>query len=239
MSPTPTTATTAPPGGLPLTSGQAERLAVARFRNYSAGTMPVSISIPGATPALVDALVDFRKHVGFGSLTVSPAGGRAETIRIAWSFDKVAYATPLVTDTSQWQTRPMGDQPILDTPLLIVLNLAADRPDNAQLLQQSSARWLGSGTEGGVAVDVLTGPAPAAPSQTSTPATTTAAATTSARTRYYVDASGQLLRFDIASGSGQSTVLRFPALPASNSATAGPSGPAIPEAIERLVAPAG
>jgi hypothetical protein len=81
-----------------------------------------------------------------------------------------------------------------DTVLGLLLHLGQDRPDNAQLLQQSDAQWLRADAVGGTPVDVIRGPSSAAASATASPKPSGAASTTCVV--YWIDSRGRLLRLD-------------------------------------------
>ncbi|MFI0814921.1 hypothetical protein ACH4TX_05645 [Streptomyces sp. NPDC021098] len=79
----------------------------------------------------------------------------------------------------------------IDTTLLLLLNLAADRPDNARLLLRSGARRLGREKVAGVPVTVFAGPSATKPQATAPKAARLAPG----RTRYWIAADGRLRRF--------------------------------------------
>ena len=82
--------------------------------------------------------------------------------------------------TEGWQVRAMrraGSE--LDSALRLLVDLAADRPENPRLLRRSTARWLRSDAVDGVVVDVLEEPAAG-----------------ESRLRYWVDADGRLRRVE-------------------------------------------
>lgn len=202
----------------PLTEDQAERLAVLRFSNYQDRLVTVRGTVPsGAGELRLAGRLDFVDHVGYVRLDTPGAGGQqAEHGVLQWSQTVVAYFAGATQDTDpppagRWQLRPLsraGGE--LDTALSLLLGLGNDRPDNPQLLRQSSARWLRSDTVNGTAVDVFEGPRSDGGSTGSD----------AARLRYWLDASAHLRRiearlgnadqyavFDFASGAGAFTVL--------------------------------
>jgi hypothetical protein len=73
--------------------------------------------------------------------------------------------------------------------LLIALTLGSDRPDNAELLPQNGAAWVGQDQVGGHRVDVMSGPA------------ARGRPGTAGNVRYWVDSGGTMHRVqaDVAS----------------------------------------
>jgi hypothetical protein len=85
---------------------------------------------------------------------------------------------PAVPPADGWRVRRLtatGAQPApLDSFISMLFAIAADRPDAADALKGSGARWLGREKTGGTTVDVLLGPAvatlaPASPATARTP----------------------------------------------------------------------
>lgn len=177
-------------GPRPLTAAEADRLGVTRFRNHTAGAREVALAIPheGRTMLLRGA-VDFRSHLGYGVLTGADPEGpvlvqwtMAAVVVRPWVADRELPARPPRDGWVGRRLAPAGAT--LDTALLLTLNLAGDRPENAQLLSQNGARWLRSERAGGKPVDVVSGPAPA-----------TGEARRS-RTRFWLTADGTMVRFE-------------------------------------------
>jgi hypothetical protein len=171
----------------PLTTAEAERLALVRYTNYEAGVSSVTARITtGAGVLVLDGRVDFVRHLGHVALATEGRDDPASAGLLQWGPRLIAFrqglgqraADPPPPDA--WQLRPLrtgGAE--LDTTLLLLLNVASDRPDNAQLLQQSTARWLRSDAIGGTPVDLFEGPTQ--PER-------------SARLTYWVDRDGKLRR---------------------------------------------
>jgi hypothetical protein len=184
--------------GSGLTSAQAERLAVTRFRNFDAGTRAVSFIVPQteAGEIRVTGWFDFERGVGYGAI----AGGGT----VWWNPATVAIrdtpsteaVIPLPADG--WVSYPLDPQANpLATALALVGSLGADRPENPQLLAQSDAVWLRSDTVGGTPVDIFAGPSGDGA------ATPTASGE---RARYWVDDTGTLLFFEAPIGDEWMTV---------------------------------
>jgi hypothetical protein len=171
----------------PLTTAEAERLALVRYLNYEAGLSAVHATIPtGAGTVVLDGRVDFVTHVGHAALTTKGRTDAASAGVLQWNPKLVAFRQGIGADDALppdgWQLRPLQGGAELDVVLLVVLNLANDRPDNPQLLRQSTAQWLRSDTVEDVAVDVFTGPAKDGEA---------------ARLAYWVDRDGQLRRVTV------------------------------------------
>lgn len=150
-----------------LTSEEANRLAITRFRNYQAGGRAVTITVPGTGGGLViTGSLDYRARAGYG--VVHGTGRDASSAGlIAWTADTVLVhpmantppEAPASPPGTEWHGRPLQTAgSALDTSLAIALGLGSDRPDNAQLLPQNGAVWTGQDHVDGRAVDVMTGP---------------------------------------------------------------------------------
>jgi hypothetical protein len=84
---------------------------------------------------------------------------------------------------SDWHRRPLRTSgSSLDSSLLIALGLGSDRPDNAALLPQNGAAWVGQDQVGDHQVDVMTGPAARAKPGTA------------GNVRYWIDVDGTMHR---------------------------------------------
>ncbi|MFE5536387.1 hypothetical protein [Streptomyces sp. NPDC056492] len=192
------TACSAPaPGAKPaaprhLTSEEADRMALARFGTYRRGSGDITATIPsGGRTITLTGRVDWRGHHGYAELHDDAAPATRELVH--WSPRGVA-ALPRWTGglpdrpaASGWQLHPLQPHTAaLDSMLLLLLHLGSDRPDNAQLLARSDARWLRDDRIDGTPVIVAAGPgAPGAP----------AGSGRLGNTRYWIDADGRLLRF--------------------------------------------
>ncbi|WP_410644024.1 hypothetical protein [Amycolatopsis sp. lyj-346] len=183
----------ADPQPRPLSAAEAERLALARFANYRFRTANFTATVPtGAGRIALRGRVDFVEHLGYAEMSTDGRQDEASGGLLQWTPAAVAFrggpgqaaADPPPPD--RWQYRPLQPGPELDTALRLVLGLGADRPDNVQLLRQSSARWVRADTIGDVAVDVIDGPRPAQATE----------APEAARVRYWLDAAGLLRRVE-------------------------------------------
>lgn len=178
--------TAAPKSAAPraLTAEEADQLAITRFNNYDRGTAPFRLQVEdGGSTYVLEGRVDFRGHVGFAAVEVN---GTAAPAWLQWTFkekavhDASAATLPEAPPTGGWQLGVMTEKSALDVALALLLNLAADRPENPMLLRQNGAEWHGSEEIDGVELDKFTGPG-----SDSRP---------SDRITYYVDDDGRLHR---------------------------------------------
>jgi len=200
----PTPATSSPAEGpRGLTTEEAERLSVARFLAYRDGSrrFEVDVATADGTVAL-RGRVDYRSGVGIAAATL--AGGTAV---VTWDADTVVgwvgagdgTAVPDAPPPPPGAARPIDPSAsTVDAVLVLVASLGADRPENAQLLASSAAQRLRADEVDGVPVDVFAGPSDA---DTGEGAGTT---------RFWVDGSGTLLRFEADLPSGTVTVVLRP-----------------------------
>ncbi|MFI1097557.1 hypothetical protein [Streptomyces sp. NPDC020917] len=194
-------------GTRPVTSDEANRLAITRFRNYQAGGRAVTITVPGTAGGLVvTGSLDYRGKLGYG--TVRGTGRdtssdgliewTATTVLVHPMADPPAHA-PASPPPSGWFSRPL--QPSgssLDTSLTIALGLGSDRPDNAELLPQNGAVRIGHDQVAGHRVDVMTGPH------------ARTAAGTAGAVRYWIGADGTMYRVRVGVASqSQPVVIDF------------------------------
>jgi hypothetical protein len=194
----------------PLTNEEAQHLALVRFRNFDAGTRPVTFQITDAgITYVVDANVDFAAGLGYG-LVSDPAG--TETLLVGWNATTVTTTPwnggeaplPAPAVDESWTTSALSpEQSRLHAVLAIVVGLSADRPDNAVLLQQTDARWLRDDTLptdsdpvevaviAGPTADVVYDPESGLPDDGS-----------AATVRYWVDGTGTAHRLELRLGGG-------------------------------------
>ncbi|MEZ0115207.1 hypothetical protein ABH920_009242 [Catenulispora sp. EB89] len=215
-------------GSRALTSDEANRLAITRFRNYETGGRAVTITVPGTGGSLViTGSVDYRTRLGYGVVRGTGRDTSSDGL-IEWTATSVLVdpmtnapaVAPAAPPTSGWYSRTLQKTgSTLDSSLAIALALGSDRPDNAQLLPQDGAAWVGKDQVAGHQVDVMTGPAAlsagvgagsgagseatsgAAPGSGSGPAGTV---------RYWIGADGAMYRVQAAVASEtQPTVIDF------------------------------
>ena len=187
------------PESHPLTENQAELLAVVRFTNYDDRQVAFHCRIPSAAGTLeLAGRVDFARSVGYATLRTEGVSGYGSAGVLQWTRTSLAFleGATQATDpppSGEWQLRalqvPGGE---LDTALALVLGLGNDRPDNAQLLRQSDARWLRTDTVDGRPVDVFEGPHAAGRTATAAP-----------HLRYWVGDDARLHRVEAWIGAAQ------------------------------------
>ncbi len=156
-----------PTGPRALTSDEVNRLAIARFRNHEAGGRAVTITVPTTGGGLViTGSIDYRAKLGYGVVRGTGRDTSSNGL-IQWNTTTV-FVHPMVNipaeapaspPESDWHRRPLQTAgSSLDSSLLIALNLGSDRPDNAELLPQNGAAWVGQDQVGEHKVDVMSGP---------------------------------------------------------------------------------
>ncbi len=124
--------------GEALTPEQAEQLANARFQLSTVHTFVAEISVGAddATDHLAARVtVDPENHVAWGTLSRGPEKLAVDTEII---MSPELYATG---GEGAWQAQDWSGE---TATLPIVFSLSTDRPENASLLRQSDARYLGS-----------------------------------------------------------------------------------------------
>lgn len=157
-----------PAGPRALTSDEVNRLAITRFRNYEAGGRAVTITVPTTAGALViTGSIDYRAELGYGVVRGTGRDTSSDGL-IQWSTTAVFVRpmanapaeAPASPPVSGWHRRPLQTSgSSLDSSLLIALSLGSDRPDNAALLPQNGAAWIGHDQVDAEQVDVMSGPA--------------------------------------------------------------------------------
>lgn len=193
-------------GARPLTQPEAEQLAVTRFRNFDAGTRAMTATIPArrdgeAFTLTVSGWVDFATHRGYATLSETDASERRTKLGLLlWSTENLAIrmtpvdTAPLPVPTDGWSSQALNpEDSALSTALLLALNLGADRPENPQLLLQSDAVWIGTGGVDGVDTTVFVGPSATASDEAGA---LPGGHGLDSRSRYHVDKTGLLMRFD-------------------------------------------
>ncbi|GLF94780.1 hypothetical protein [Streptomyces yaizuensis] len=150
-----------------LTGDEVNRLSVTRFLNYQAGGRSVTITVPNIGGGLViTGSVDYRTHTGYGVVRGSGRDASSDGL-IRWTATTVLVhpmenppaAAPASPPASGWYSRPLRTSGMtLDSALAIVLDLGSDRPDNAALLAQNGAAWVGRERVRGHRTDIMIGP---------------------------------------------------------------------------------
>ncbi|HEX6356706.1 MAG TPA: hypothetical protein VF106_27415 [Actinophytocola sp.] len=156
-----------PTGPRALTSDEVNRLAITRFRNYETEGRAVTITVPSTAGELViTGSVDYRAKIGYGVVHGTGRDSSSDGL-IQWNnatvffhpMDAAPAEAPASPPGPNWHRRSLQTTgSSLDSSLLIVLSLGSDRPDNAELLPQNGAAWVGHDQVDGRQVDVMTGP---------------------------------------------------------------------------------
>jgi hypothetical protein len=208
-----------------LTSDEVNRLAVTRFLNYQAGGRAVTINVPNVDGGLViTASVDYRTHTGYGVVRGTGRDTSSDGL-IRWTPTTVLVhpmadppaVAPASPPASGWYSRPLQTSGMtLDSALAIVLDLGSDRPDNAALLPQNGATWVGQEQVRGHRTDIMTGPRPQADSGADSGADAESDAdvpggdtstSTSQTVRYWIGSDGTMYRVEVGIASAPEPVL--------------------------------
>jgi hypothetical protein len=225
----------------PLTTDEANRLAVMRFRVYQATGLHFSVTgLSSSQGSLsVNGDVDYQAQLGYAEVS-----GAGSTATAQWDPSQVVLwlgtgdgtTAPVAPPADPATPRPIDPtSSAFDALMLVMIQLGQDRPDNAQLLQQNGARWLRSDTVNGTKVDVFDGPrstsgdgssgaASSGPPAGSASAGSSAPASGASTIQYWVDAQGNPLRLTVdfptgpvnvdLSASTFRPITRSPSLPA-------------------------
>lgn len=189
------TACSSTPDPRPLSIPEAERLALVRFSNYTTGISAFAASVPSPGGRLVlEGRVDFVNHLGYAGMRTDGRDDESSKGLVQWNLGRMAFAMSPSTKpvdpvpVIDWQVRELRERGSeLDGALRLLVNLGSDRPENSQLLLQSSARWLRPDRIGDTAVDVFEGPKQKDAAQ--------------ARLRYWLDSDGKLRRLEARLGN--------------------------------------
>lgn len=205
-----------------LTSDEANRLAVTRFLNYQAGGRAVTITVPNATGGLViSGSIDYRTHTGYGVVRGTGRDTSSDGL-IQWTSTTVLVhpmtdppaVAPASPPASGWHSRPLRTSGMaLDTSLGIALGLGSDRPENAALLPQNGAAWVGRDKVHGHRTDIMNGPdatSSSGESSSSGSSSSSDKAGTSETVRYWIGSDGTMYRVQVGIASeSQPVVLDF------------------------------
>ncbi|WP_136054639.1 hypothetical protein [Microbacterium sp. K24] len=197
--PTPT-ASPAAEGPRALTAEEAEKLAAARFLAYRDGSRGFEVEVSTADgPVALHGRVDYRAGLGIAAAALDDGSAvvtwDADTF-VGWVGEGDGVTVPDAPPAAPGAARPLDPSAsAVDAMLVLIASLGVDRPDNAQLLQTSDAQWLRGDEVDGVPVDVFAGPSESASGEGA------------GTTRFWVDASGGLRRFEADLPSGTVSVL--------------------------------
>ncbi|WP_330334267.1 hypothetical protein OHS33_34015 [Streptomyces sp. NBC_00536] len=204
-------------GGRAVSQDEAQLLALVRLSAYESSPAALTVRVPGpAGVTVVEAVVDYRTRRASGTFTVPGRTGVAGAL--AW--DDGSVSVDPAGGPRRWSRRAYTRDP-LDRALRLTLQLGHDRPENAQLLAQSGAQWLGRRSlpgadgrpEGPYAV--FAGPRP--PRHEGAQASPLT---------YWVDAKGALRRVEARlTGEGPAATVDFTGTVAGPTTSAGPQPP--------------
>lgn len=125
--------------GEPLTIEQSEVLAQTRFQVASRGEVALEISVLPADDIdhlAFDVTLDPEGAAAWGTMSRGPEDLAVDE---AVAFTPEAFAS---LSNGQWQAVSFAEGP--SAALAVIFSLGADRPENAQLLRQSDATYLGT-----------------------------------------------------------------------------------------------
>ncbi|MFI6325314.1 hypothetical protein ACIBG8_47900 [Nonomuraea sp. NPDC050556] len=133
----------------PVTGDEANRLALVRLANHNERGAAFSTTLVDQGRELaIRGWVDWRRPMVYaavnGAMLVQAVPGALAELQ------QPAEVPPLPVPQGQWRARPLRPGPQgspFDSFLAIMLGLAADRPDNPQLLLQQGAAWIGEDGE--------------------------------------------------------------------------------------------
>ncbi|WP_433676708.1 hypothetical protein [Microbacterium gorillae] len=193
----------------PLTAPQADELAAMPFKNYQAGITAFSGQVLGGENGdlMLAGWIDFTAGTGYAQATPP----NAAPILIVWDGTLIAFldvtgsrltdtTPPLPPTAGAWQVSTFdAGVSELTRMLAALLLLSADRPDNASLLRQGGARYLGEDrVAGGIAQRFSGGGADDQPG-----------AAPDLGTQYWLDAEGELVRFGLRLAEGTLSTVEF------------------------------
>ncbi|MFE4665552.1 hypothetical protein ACFRI7_06465 [Streptomyces sp. NPDC056716] len=198
-----------------LTSDEVNRLAITRFLNYQAGGRAVTITVPNVTGGLViTGSIDYRTHTGYGVVRGTGRDTSSDGL-IQWTATTVLVhpladppaAAPAAPPASGWVSRPLQTSGMtLDSALAIALDLGSDRPDNAALLPQNGAAWVGREEVRGRPTDIMNGPRAEAEASADADGDT-GGADTAQTVRYWIGSDGTMYRVEAAIASAPQPVV--------------------------------
>ncbi|MEU2718293.1 hypothetical protein [Streptomyces sp. NPDC007205] len=196
-----------------ITTSEAQRLAMVRFKAFEASPQTVTVKIDDGTDSYaVRGLIDYGTRRGVGTYVAGATGQKQQAGLVAWDSSGLAVAlgsggtspsskSPQIARAAEkvrarlWSPRAYAGYP-LDTALRVIAALGEDRPDNAQLMAQFGALRLGESTLRGKSYTRFSGPRPRPQSSGAAGAPRQRIASSSPLT-YWVDEDGNLGRLEI------------------------------------------
>lgn len=129
----------------PLTTREAALLAEVLVRNHRAGGAVFSVTTldrPGGSTVRLEGRLDWKNHIGEANLTVELGNA---PVAIGWRRDVVLERWPQADEVllglgaagSPVIVRPPNTTRRLDQIIAVLVGLAGERPDNAQLVLQT------------------------------------------------------------------------------------------------------
>ncbi|WP_328900957.1 hypothetical protein OHR86_14345 [Streptomyces sp. NBC_00441] len=200
--------TSAPPHR--VSTAEAQRFALARLSRFEASPAGIEITVPLRDRTIgVEGVIDYRSHHAVGRFDGAGGGllawdgwgvgvaldqpsGQPGPQREPSRPARLALSDAAHMPTSDWVPRRYTSDP-LDSMLKLSMLLGRDRPENAQLLAQSGARWTGTAEIGGRTYDVFAAPRPTAHSGNGQPSAAPRR-TGDSPLRFFVSADGELRR---------------------------------------------
>jgi len=200
------------PSARPVTTEEAQLLAVARFHSFDAGSRGFTAEVTERGSRVhVKGWIDYASNVGYAAVT-----GAFDPQAMLWTTTDVgiipaapdaAGDPPLPIprlDDPQWRSRPLDAQTSrLDAVIAVVTALGADRPDNPLLVQQSGALWLRADEIEGEPVTVFAAP----PNDQPLTATSGPVTADTSGLRLWIDADGLIHRADARVGTDWVTIV--------------------------------
>lgn len=176
-------------GPRPLSTAEAERFAVARFKSYDVGMRTVDGTvIDQAGTVFLRGWIDTVDHLGYGLAT--PRGATSSSpFLLSWGPEVVnvqpfaGSTPPPMAPVDGWQHMALDPaDSVLAAAQVLLVSLSVPQPENPLLLMQSGAQWLRDDVIGDVPVEVISGPL--------------AEGSSEAKLRYWLDDTGTLLRLE-------------------------------------------
>jgi len=200
-----------PAAARPVTSEEAQLLAIARFNNFDAGSRPFTTRVQERGVELhLQGWVDYTTQLGYAATT-----GAFAAQALLWTNSEVGIISqepdaagdpvlpmPSLTDPAVSLDALDPSSSRLDALLSIISGLGSDRPDNPLLLQQAGALWLRADKINGSPVSVFAAPPNDSPRDASSPPLN---ADTSSL-RLWVDTHGLLRRAETRIGNDWTTI---------------------------------
>lgn len=195
----------------PVTSEEAQLLALARFNNFDAGSRPFTAEITDAGLDLsLRGWVDYAAQIGYAAVT-----GQSDARVLLWTAGIAGFRVgepdadgypvlPIPSlELADWSTHEIDPAASrLDALIATLSALGADRPENPLLVQQSGALWLGTETIDGTEVTVFATP----PSDEVVDASAEPISADTSPVRLWVDEGGLVLRLQLRLGGEWVTV---------------------------------